>query len=236
MKIMLETCNDGSFTLSNLTNQIRIVPTGTSYMITAYGHIETASSREKAFDRAISILTTNNVINIEGFIKHLETQQDVERTYLGTIYNIIMYGIKHECIAPNQFADWLASMIYGVTIEDVLPFINSYWLDDDYIELKNNQVFSVKEWVLANELWPELTAHVDMGNKPNLARGYRIEVQDMTGTKWLPIDIMEVDNLNKYFNDADHRDFYNANNCQPTGKICFIGYFRKTDDGYVPID
>lgn len=237
MKLAIETCNDGTFVLSNDVNKINILPRGKYYIIQGCGKIDKVNSREKAFDVAISMLTKNNVIDVDGFINHLEAHgMDIDDNYQNTICNLIDYAISHECIAQNQFVDWLVSIISNITVEDVIGFVNSYWLDENYIRIKENLVFSIKEWVLANDVWPDVSGHVDMGPKKDLVRGYRIEVADMCGTRWLPIDLVDEDNLLAYFNNTEHREFYTANNYNPTGRICFIGYFRKENDEYVPID
>jgi hypothetical protein len=71
------------------------------------------------------------------------------------------------------------------------------------------------------------SSRVDCGHKKNLFRGYRIEVSDMTGTRWLPIDLVGNESLSSHFNNDDHLDFYKTNNHRPTGRIVFIGYFRS---------
>ena len=237
MKIALETCNDGSFVVSNTINQITILPRGEYYLVQGCGQIDKVDSREKAFDIAISMLTNNNVMDIDGFINHLETHgMDIDDNYRKTICNLINYAIRHECIVQNQLVDWLVSIISNVTVQDVVGFVNNYWLNDEYIRIKESLVFSIKAWVLADEIWPDQSGHVDMGYKKDLARGYRIEATDMCGTRWLPIDLVEGDNIMAYFNNTEHREFYTANGYQLTGRICFIGYFRKENDEYVPID
>ena len=237
MKFAFETCNDGSLIISNAVNKITILPRGEYYLVQGCGKVDKVNSKEKACDIAISRLTKNNVIDIDGFINHLEAYgMDIDDNYRKTICNLIDYALRHECIVQNQFVDWLVSIISNITVEDVIGFVNSYWLDENYIRIKENLVFSIKEWVLANDIWPNASGHVDMGPKKDLSRGYRIEVADMCGTRWLPIDLVEEDNLLAYFNNTEHREFYTANNYNPTGRICFIGYFRKENDEYVPID
>ena len=236
MKCEIETCNDGSFVMSNIVNKVRIIPKNTHYIVQGCGNIKNVESREKAFDAAFSLLATNSVIDVDGFINHLEMQMDIGDSYRQTIYNIIDYGIHHECLVQNQFVDWLTSLLANVKVEDVVRFMNDYWLNADYLLIKENQMFIITEWVLSNDIWPDTIGHVDMGPKNDLARGYRIEVQDLCGTKWLPIDFVHSDNIMAHFNDDAHCELYTINNFMPTGKISFMGYFKKVGDEYEPID
>ncbi len=240
MKFVVEKQNNGSFIMSNDINSVTIAARSGSRYTVIYGNKEimTYLTREAAFDAGLRLLESNNVINVYGFIEHLAYQMDIDDNYRATIQKIVEYGLRHECLVQNQLVDWLVEIIANISVYDVILFVNDYWLNADYISLKEKQMFTVKAWVLSNEIWPETIGHVDVGPKDNLVRGYRIEVADMVGTKWLPIDCVENnESLINHFNDDSHREFYSLNNYHPTGRISFMGYFRPTDNGeYDAID
>lgn len=236
MKFTIETCPDNTYIVANAVNKVLIKSYGDHFVVSGCGIVKKVANREVAFDTAISALTFNNVIDVDGLLHCMSMQCDLDDNYKNTICNLIAYGIRHECLVPNQFVDWLVSIVANIKVTDVVRFMNDYWLSPDYICLKEKQAFYIDAWVLSDEIWPETIGHVDMGYRENLARGYRVEVSDMTGTRWLPIDFVDGDNLISYFNDDEHVEFYDANNYAPTGRISFMGYFRFIDGEYVPID
>lgn len=236
MTCVIETRSDGVYVVSNTVNQVLIKAYGDYYIVSGSGKLVKAKNRTEAFGTAFDILNANNVINVDGFIEQLSIYSDIDDNYKATIYNIIAYGIKHECLVHNQFVDWLVSIVANITVYDVIPYMNNYWLNEEYMRIKTHQAFLINQWVLSDEIWPETIGHVDMGNKTNLFRGYRIEVADMVGTRWLPIEIVENESIMEYFNNDEHLEFYKVNNYTPTGRISFMGYFRFVNDEYVPID
>lgn len=240
MEITVNQLARGVYEISNQMNTIRLEYArnmryntldgkyypGWSYSFNGEKHF--AANKKAGMNAIFNILRSHNAFDIEGFLNHLDARgSDIDEHYAKTIRNIVEYGIRHECLAENQLVDWLVQIIDNAEIEDVVLFTNDMWLDEKYLQIKNNQYFILKEWVLANEIWPDETGRVDCGHKKNLLRGYRIEVSDMTGTRWLPIDLVGSESLSVHFNNDDHLDFYKTNNYRPTGRIVFIGYFRS---------
>ena len=236
MKITIETRPDNTYVVSNAINNIVIKSLNDYYLLSGCGIVKKIPSRDAAFGEAFNILSNNNVIDVDGLLRYMSLQNDIDDNYKATICNLIAYGIRHECLAPNQFVDWLVNILANINVSEIVRFTNDYWLSPDYICLKERQSFYIDAWVLSDEIWPETVGHVDMGYRENLSRGYRIEVSDMTGTRWLPIDLVDDDNVVAYFNNEEHLEFYEANGYTPTGRISFMGYFRAIGDEYVPID
>lgn len=85
-------------------------------------------------------------------------------------------------------------------------------------------MFKLKEYVPANEIWPNAKGCIDHGYKSGLVRGYNIEVKLKDGsTDWLSCAYIHED-PQEYFNDEFHRWYYAEHNWTPTGRICFRGY------------
>ena len=248
MKFTIETMKDGICEISNDMNTIIVKPVYSMNPENPYDkdwqviygtRVTQYHTRESACTAAIRLLDYNNVIDVVGFLEHLSTIgfDDIDN-YAATLHNIIEYGLRHECLVQNQLVDWLVQIIAGISVADVVIFVNDYWLNADYLKIKESQYFVLNEWVAASDVWDNAVARVDCGHKHGLSRGYRIEVADMTGTKWLPVDcINNNDTLSSYFNNDEHVDFYKANNYRPTGRISFMGYFKlNEDDEYELID
>lgn len=240
MDITVNQLAKGVYEISNQMNTIRLEYSrnmrystldgkyhpGWGYWFNGEKHF--AANKAAGMNAIFNILRSHNAFDIEGFLNHLDAKgSDIDEHYAKTIRNIVEYGLRHECLAENQLVDWLVKIIYSADIEDVVLFTNDMWLNDKYLQIKNNQYFIFKEWVMAHEIWHNETSRVDCGHKKNLCRGYRIEVSDMTGTRWLPIDLVGDETLSSHLNDEDHLDFYKENNYRPTGRIAFMGYFRS---------
>jgi hypothetical protein len=230
---------NGAYLLSNDVMKITVepaIPAGCKH-ISGYN---VCVNRTKTFypnkiaalEAANQILSQNNVINVEGFIEHLETISliDLSEDYIATIRNIIDYGLRHECLAPNQFVDWLISMIAGLDKHNVVKFINSYWLDDNYRLIKENQHFVVKEWVNSSDVKEGYPGFLDMGVKRGMYRAYRIECKTPDGTVWIQ-GFVAKESIMEHFNGPFYLDTYNYRGYKPTGRIAFMGYFKRTMNG-----
>lgn len=91
-------------------------------------------------------------------------------------------------------------------------------------------MFTIKEYVPANEIWSTAEAYIDSGYKPNLVRGYNVEVMTSDGkTDWLSTEWIHGDPKEE-FNDDFHQYYYKNHGWKPTGRICFRGYGREVYD------
>lgn len=240
MQITVNQLRRGIYDISNEMNTIRLEYSrsmryetldgkyhpGWGFYFNGVKHI--ALDKKSAMNEIFKILRSHNAFDIEGFLNHLDNKDsDIDEHYSKTIRNIVEYGLRHECIAENQFVNWLVQIIHNVDVEDVVLFTNDMWLDEKYRQIKNNQYFIFKEWVLANEIWPEEISRVDCGPKKDLWRGYRIEVANNYENMWLGTEYFkEGTPLASVFNDDTHLNFYRQNGWNPTGRISFMGYFK----------
>lgn len=85
-------------------------------------------------------------------------------------------------------------------------------------------MFTIKEYVPANNIWPNSKSYVDKGHINGYVRGYNIEVITSTGeTKWLSCEWTN-DSPEIYFDDDFHNWYNSEHQWIPTGRICFRGY------------
>ena len=85
-------------------------------------------------------------------------------------------------------------------------------------------MFSITEYVPANEIWPTAEPHVDHGYIPSLVRGYNIEVRTQDGNiDWMSCSYIHED-PEYYFNNGYYPEFLADLNLVATGRICFRGY------------
>jgi hypothetical protein len=191
-------------------------------------------NKNSAIDAAFGILRRHNAFDIEGFLAYLDDKGDeLDERYTKTIRKIVEYGLRHECIAENQFVDWLVAMIYDAEIRDVVLFTNDMWLNDEYKKIKKSQYFIFKSWVYASDIWPDEKPRIDCGYKKGYYRGYRIEVKDeQDRTSWLRTEYL-IDNqhLIDVFNTDKYISQYEAEKCRPTGRVTFLGYYKYIPEG-----
>ena len=85
-------------------------------------------------------------------------------------------------------------------------------------------MFTVNEYVPANQIWSTAKSYEDMGYIDGYVRGYNVEVQLTSGkTEWLSCEWISG-NPEVYFNDDFHK-WYNAEHqWNPTGRVSFRGY------------
>ena len=92
-------------------------------------------------------------------------------------------------------------------------------------------MFILREYVPANEIWPEAKVYIDHGYRSGLQRGYNIEVALRDGsTSWLSCEWTSHSNPDEFFNDEFHTWSYKEHGWKPTGRICFRGYGEERYD------
>ena len=244
MEIVVNQLKRGVYEVSNQMNTIRLEYAqnmrydtfdgryhpgwGFRFNGTSYVYKDKVTAMNAAFD----FLRKHNAFDIEGFLNHMDNKysDELDEMFAKTIRNIIDYGLKNECLTENQFVDWLVKILYNAEVEDVVLFTNDMWLDEKYLQIKNNQYFIFKGWSMAHEIWPSEISRVDCGPKKNLWRGYRIEITNNSETKWLGTEyVKDNETLASVFNDELHLNYYRNNNWKPTGNIAFMGYFKLID-------
>lgn len=88
------------------------------------------------------------------------------------------------------------------------------------------------EYVKASEIWPTAKNFEDKGQRPDLLRGYNVEIVTKDGKT----DFMSctyIDNEpEEYFCDEFYQFYLNEYGFKLTGRICFRGYGREEYDPY----
>ena len=158
MEITVNQLAKGVYEISNQMNTIRLEYSrnmrystldgkyhpGWGYWFNGEKHF--AANKTAGMNAIFNILRSHNAFDIEGFLNHLDAKgSDIDEHYAKTIRNIVEYGLRHECLAENQLVDWLVKIIYSADIEDVVLFTNDMWLNEKYLQIKNNQYFIFKE-------------------------------------------------------------------------------------------
>ena len=83
---------------------------------------------------------------------------------------------------------------------------------------------NIREYVPANEIWPNATTYIDKGYKPGLVRGYNVECINKDGNPyWFSCEYIHGDPDEELFDDF-HMSWYADCGCTPTGRISFRGY------------
>ena len=87
----------------------------------------------------------------------------------------------------------------------------------------------IKEYVPANEIWPNAMTHFDKGYQSGFVRGYNVEVTKNGVTHWMGCEYIHGEPSEELF-DEFHQFLYS--NCEviPTGRISFRGYAREEYD------
>ena len=92
-------------------------------------------------------------------------------------------------------------------------------------------MFILREYVPANEIWPDAKVYIDHGYRSGLVRGYNIEVRLRDGsTSWLSCEWTAHTDPKELFNDEFHSWSYKEHGWKPTGRICFRGYGEERYD------
>lgn len=85
-------------------------------------------------------------------------------------------------------------------------------------------MFFIKEYVPANQIWPNAKNYKDRGYISGYVRGYNIEVELTNGsTEWLSCEWINSAPEHEFDNEF-HRWRNSEHDWKPTGRICFRGY------------
>ncbi len=87
----------------------------------------------------------------------------------------------------------------------------------------------IKEYVPANEIWPNAKVYIDKGYKSGLVRGYNVEVTKNGVTDWMSCEYIHGEPEEELF-DEFHQFWYRDCGVIPTGRISFRGYAREEYD------
>ena len=87
----------------------------------------------------------------------------------------------------------------------------------------------IKEYVPANEIWPNSMSHIDKGFMPGFVRGYNVEVTKNGVTDWMSCEYIHGEPEEELF-DEFHQFWYTNCDVTPTGRICFRGYAHEEYD------
>jgi hypothetical protein len=175
-------------------------------------------------------MVQNDLFDVKRFLDHIVYKYDIPEGYSQTIQLMIQYGLQKENEQVDQFVSWFERIVCELCLWDILPFASDTILGQENRKLKDRLHFLTKEWVLASTIMQLGIDRVDCGAKKGLYRCYRIEVCGENGSRWLlPEYLNEKDVAELFFNDSIHLNYYKKNKVEPTGRICFMGYYRLVD-------